>query len=376
MTTPRLFSVLAFRGMVLSAVLLLGAVFTDSARAATRVRREIAVATVHPLATRAGVDAYRRGGNAVDAAVASALMLGVVDPQNSGIGGGCLALVRLPNGRYVALDGREAAPAGASRDMFVRDGEAVPERSQEGPLAAGVPGQLAALDFLVRHHGRRPLAEALRAAADVAEHGFEVGEDLAGRLEGEAGIVRRYPEAAAIWLHPDGTPYRAGDRLRQPDLARSYRAIADRGVRWFYRGEFADRLDAWMRTNGGVLRKEDLARYRAVRRETVIAKYRDCEVIGFPPPSSGGVHVAQILQVLSAFDVRGLGAGSADLAHVTAEAMKRAFADRAYWLGDSDQTRVPRGLTDPAYTAAWAREITMDAAVPVATHGTPPGAWT
>ena len=343
---------------------------------AAPARREIAVATVHALATEAGIDAYRRGGNAVDAAVAAALMLGVVDGQNSGIGGGCLALVRLANGRWVALDGRETAPERATRDMFVQGDRAVPERSQEGALAVGVPGELAALDWLARRHGRRPLAEALHTAARVAEEGFEVGEDFVGRLRGEAALLKRYPEAASIFLHADGTPLAVGERLRQPDLARSYRAIAERGVRWFYRGSFAERVGVWMQENGGVLSAGDFARYRVVSREPVIARYRDCDVVGFPPPSSGGIHVAQVLQALSAFDLGTMGAGTVDFAHVTGEALKRAFADRAYWLGDSDQVRVPRGLTDTAYARAWARDMRLDAVVPVAGHGTPPGAWT
>jgi gamma-glutamyltranspeptidase / glutathione hydrolase len=338
--------------------------------------REIAVATVHPLATQAGLEAYRRGGNAVDAAVAAALTLGVVDGQNSGIGGGCLALVRLANGRWIALDGREAAPAAATRDMFLRDGEAVPDLSQEGPLAIGVPGELAALDWLSRRHGKRPLSEALLAAARLADEGFAVSADWAGRLRGEADIVRRHPEAASIFLRADGSPLAAGDPLRQPDLARSYRALAEKGARWFYRGPYAEQADAWMRQNGGLLRQSDFSGYRVKLREPVFARYRDCEVVGFPPPSSGGIHVAQILQALAGFDAKAMGAGSADLAHVAAEAMKRAFADRAYWLGDSDHARVPRGLTDPTYAGRWASEIRMDAATSVAGHGTPPGAWT
>lgn len=338
--------------------------------------REVAVATVHAVATEAGLDAYRRGGNAVDAAVAAALMLGVVDGQNSGVGGGCLALVRLANGRWVALDGRETAPRLATRDMFVREGVAVPEWSQEGALAVGVPGQLAALAWLSRHHGKRPIAEALLAAARVAEHGFLVTDDFAGRLRGEAAVLRRHREAASIFLHPDGTPFSTGERLCQPDLARSYRAMAEQGVGWFYRGAYADQTDRWMRQNGGLLRKADLRRYRVVLREPVFSTYRDCEVVGFPPPSSGGVHVAQILNALDAFDLTAMGRGSADLAHVTAEAMKRAFADRAYWLGDSDQARVPRGLTAPGYARGWASEIQRQQTTPVARHGTPPGAWT
>jgi gamma-glutamyltranspeptidase/glutathione hydrolase len=338
--------------------------------------REVAVATVHPRATQAGIDAYRRGGNAVDAAVAAALMLGVVDGHNSGIGGGCLAVVRLADGRLLALDGRETAPALARRDMFLRDGEAVPELSQEGALAVGVPGQLAALDWLSRHHGRRPLREALLEAARVAEEGFELGEDYVARLRGEAGILRHHSEAARIFLRPDGTPWAVGEVLRQPDLARSHRAIAASGVRWFYRGEYAERLDAWMRENGGLVRARHLSRYRVVRREPVMGRYRGLDIVGFPPPSSGGVHVIQMLHALEGFDVRAQGAASADLAHLLAEMMKRAFADRAYWLGDPDHARVPRGLADPGYARAWGAEFRREAATPVAGHGTPPGAWT
>ena len=338
--------------------------------------REIAVATVHPIATQAGIEAYQRGGNAVDAAIAAALMLGVVDGQNSGIGGGCLALIRTPNGQWVALDGRETAPMGATRDLFVRDGSAVPLLSQEGPLAVGVPGELAALEWLARRHGKRPLREALLAAAKVAEEGFEVSSDWAGRLRSEAEIVRRHPEAARIFLHPDGTPYATGERLRQPDLAASYRAMAEQGARWLYRGVYAKQMDSWMRANGGILREKDLRRYRVQVREPIRMSYRDCQIVGFPPPSSGGIHIAQMLQALGRFEVGKLGSGTADLAHLSAEVMKRAFADRAYWLGDSDFAPVPRGLTDPNYAGAWAGEIQMDSAGHVERHGTPPGAWT
>lgn len=338
--------------------------------------REVAVATVHPVATQAGIEAYQRGGNAVDAAIAAALMLGVVDGQNSGIGGGCLALVRTPEGRWVALDGRETAPMAATRDMFLRNGVAVPALSQEGPLAVGVPGELAALDWLARRWGKRPLREALLASAKVAEDGFLVSQDLAGRLRGEAEILRRHPEAARIFLHPDGTPFAAGERLRQPDLAGSYRAMAEQGIRWFYRGDYAKRVDAWMRANGGLVRERDLRRYRVRTRQPIRVSYRDCEVFSFPPPSSGGIHIAQMLQALAHFNVRQWNTPTADLAHVSAEVMKRAFADRAYWLGDSDFAPVPRGLTNPDYAGAWAGEIRMDAAGHVERHGTPPGAWT
>ncbi len=335
-----------------------------------------AVATVHEFATRAGLAALERGGNAVDAAVASALMLGVVDGENSGIGGGCFALVRLADGRFLALDGRETAPAGATRDMFVRDGKPVAMLSQEGALAVGVPGQLAALDWLARRHGRRPMREGLLEAARVAEDGFPISAHYAARLRGELEAVRRWPEAAALLLHPDGTPLREGEILRQPDLARTYRALAKQGIAWFYRGEFARRVDAWMKANGGILTRRDLAGYRPRLREPVRSRYRGHEIIGFPPPSSGGVHVAQILGMLEAFDLGGMGAGSADFVHVTAEAMKLAFADRAYWIGDADFASVPRGLASEEYARDLATRVRLDRVSKVNGPGIPPGAWT
>ena len=334
------------------------------------------MASVHEAATRAGMEAMGRGGNAVDAAVATALMLGVVDGENSGIGGGCFALVRLADGKVLALDGRETAPAKASRDMFLRNGKAVPGLSQEGALAVGVPGQLAALEWLAKRHGKRPLREALTRAAEVADEGFVVTAHFAGRLKGELEAVRRHPEAAAILVKTDGTPWSEGERLRQPDLAKTYRAIADHGTDWFYRGEFARRTEAWMRANGGILTRRDLARYRPRLREAVQSTYRGYDVLGFPPPSSGGVHVAQILHILEGYDLAKLGGDSADFVHVTAEAMKLAFADRAHWLGDAEFTAVPRGLAAAGYGKELATRIRMDRASAVGGAGIPPGAWT
>jgi gamma-glutamyltranspeptidase/glutathione hydrolase len=342
---------------------------------ATAAAPQGAAATVHPRATRAALDAFERGGNAVDAAVAAALMLGVVDGQNSGLGGGCFALVRRADGRFVALDGRETAPGKASRDLFVRDGKAVPELSQAGPLAAGVPGELAALEQLARRHGRLPLRDALREAAEVAEEGFAVTRHYAGRLKNEAAVVRRFPEAARILLHADGTPLGEGEILRQPDLARTYRAIADHGVRWFYRGPYAAATEAWMRVHGGLLERRDFARYRPRFREPVVSDYRGWQVVGFPPPSSGGVHVAQILNILGNFDLAGQGPDSAGFVHLTAEAMKLAFADRAYWLGDADFVPVPRGLVSREYGAELARRIDPRRATAVMGEGIPPAAW-
>ncbi len=330
------------------------------------------IATVHPLATAAGEAAYRRGGNAVDAAVAAALTLGVVDGHNSGIGGGCFVLIRSADGTLVAIDGRETAPAAAARDMFVRDGTVVPGASTTGALAIGVPGSVAAYDEALRH-GRLGLRDLILPAADVADRGFALDAHYARRLAGEAADLSKFASSASIFLDARGKPWPAGHVLRQPDLARSYRAIAENGPGWFYGGPFAAAVDEWMRANGGVATAADFAGYQIRVREPLVGTYRGYTLVGFPPPSSGGVHVQQILNLLEKFDLASLERESpATRLHVTAEAMKLAFADRAFWLGDPDFTRVPRGLVDKGYAASLAERIDPQGASPVPAHGQPP----
>jgi gamma-glutamyltranspeptidase/glutathione hydrolase len=340
---------------------------------ASKTNSHGAVATVHPLATQAAVDMLRRGGNAVDAIVAAGLTLGVVDAHNSGIGGGCFILARLSNGTMVALDGRETAPQAAHRDMFLRQGRPAPDLSQLGALAAGVPGALAAYAWVATNHGRIPLRDQLLAAARIAEDGFPIDAQFAARLQESAADLRKFPSSREVFLGRDGAPLRQGDQLRQPDLARSYRAIAEHGIEWFYGGPFAAATAAWMRENEGLMTVEDFRRYRPLSRQPVRSIYRGHEIVGFPSPSSGGIHVAQILHMLEQFDLRAMKAGSADLIHVTAEAMKLAFADRAHWLGDADFVDVPAGLIDPAYGRSLGRRIDLRRATAVAGAGTPPG---
>jgi gamma-glutamyltranspeptidase / glutathione hydrolase len=334
--------------------------------------RDGMVATVHPLATQAGIDAFKRGGNAIDAAVAAALTLGVVDTHNSGIGGGCFALIRRADGTVLALDGREMAPAKATRDMFIRDGKADATLSQTGALAIGVPGSLAVYDYALKHGGKLTLAELIAPAADLAERGFKIDPAFASRLAGVAQKLAKFPESAALMLDGQGNPWPVGHIHRQPDLAKTYRAIARDGIGYYYRGPFAQAIEAWMSDNGGLITAEDFANYEVKLREPVRSTYRGYDVIGFSPPSSGGVHAAQILNILGNFDLAGMDA--ATRAHVTAEAMKLAFADRAHWLGDPDYADVPRGLADAAYAKGLAEKIDVDKAITVETHGTPPGA--
>ena len=333
------------------------------------------VASVHRLATEAGVAALQRGGNAVDAAVAAALTLGVVDGFNSGIGGGCLILLRTPDGRLVAIDGRETAPLKAHRDMFLRDGQPQPDRSKTGPLAVATPGALAAYDEATRHFGRLSLRDLLLPAAEIAEAGFPLPRNYARALAENSGTLAKFPGSRAVLLKPGGSPYREGETLRQPDLARTYRTVAEKGVEWFYRGAFASIVGDWMAAQGGLLAADDFGQYRVQRREPLISRYRGHTIVGFPPPSSGGVHVAQMLNILEHFDLRRLhDQDPAQFAHVVIEAMKRAFADRAHWLGDADFVSVPRGLVEEAYADELAQQIDVERARVVAGHGEPPRA--
>lgn len=333
-----------------------------------------AVASVNPLATEAGMQALKRGGNAVDAAVATAIMLGVVDGHNSGLGGGCFILIRAADGSVTAIDARETAPALATRDMYLKDGKVDDAASKTGALAPGTPGALAGYTLALQKHGRLPLADIILPAAEVAETGFTLDAVYERKLQTVQDDLAKFPGSREVLFKADGTLHKKGDVLKQPGLARTLRLIAEHGPDWFYRGEFAEKVDAWMRANGGVMRKEDFAAYTAKLREPLRTTYRGHEILGFPPPSSGGVHVAQILSMLEIHDLAAM--TKADRTHVMAEAMKLAFADRAHWLGDPDFAKVPRGLIDRGYTAGLAQKISLEKTIPVPSHGDPPKADT
>jgi gamma-glutamyltranspeptidase/glutathione hydrolase len=354
-------------------VFLLLAAFFLSLRcaAAPAIGERGMVATVDEIASRAGVEAMKRGGNAVDAAVAAGLTLGVVNNYNAGIGGGCFILIRRANGEFLAIDGRETAPAAAREDMFIRNGRAETHLSQTGPLASAIPGALAAYDKALKLAGKLPLRVHLIAAAKIAEQGFPVSRLYASSIRNSAEDLAKFEGSREVFFKTNGDPYHEGEILRQPDLAKTYRAVAEHGLEWFYGGPFAKTVAKWMRDNGGILTDEDFAKYQAVLREPISTTYRGYTVVSFPPPS-GGVEVLQILNILETRKIAEMERPVAD--HFIAEAMKLAFADRAQWLGDPGFTGVPRGLIDKDYARSLASRISLDAATPVAEHGTPANA--
>jgi gamma-glutamyltranspeptidase/glutathione hydrolase len=361
----------------LSALVLLLAVVrfsaADSLPPNVAVSSKGMVASVHPLATDAGLAALRKGGNAVDAAIAVGLTLGVVDTHNSGLGGGCFILIRRADGKLIAIDGREAAPAKATRDMYLRDGKPQPDLSQTGALAAATPGALAGYALALKEHGKLKLADLVRPAAELAERGFPLDKSSASALARNAKQLRKFSGDGVSLLKPDGSPYAQGEILKQPDLARTYRGIAENDVDSFYRGPFASAVGQWMAEHGGVLSADDFANYQPVTREPLVTTYRGRTIVGFPPPSSGGVHVAQILNMLEGFDLKAVQTRSeGEYTHILAESMKLAFADRAFWLGDSDFVRVPRGLVDKDYARQLAAKIDPAKMKAVAGHGLPP----
>jgi gamma-glutamyltranspeptidase/glutathione hydrolase len=333
------------------------------------------VATVQPLATTAGVAAFQQGGNAVDAAIAAAVTLGVVDQHNSGLGGGCFILIRQASGKFIAIDGRETAPAKAARNMYLREGKVQPELSQTGPLAVATPGALAAYELALQEAGKLKLSHVSSPAAELADRGFPLDRNYARKLKSTADKLKLFPGSAAALLKSDGSAYAAGEVLKQPDLADTYRQIAQKGSDWFYRGEFAKRVADWMQANDGILTATDFAAYKPVVRQPLETIYRDWQIVGFPPPSSGGVHVAQMLNMLEQFNLAALRKkDDSSLEHLLAEVMKLAFADRAHWLGDPAFAKVPRGLIAKEYARALAAKIDLQRTGNVDAHGRPPHA--
>jgi len=318
-------------------------------------------------AAEAGAAVLRKGGNAVDAAVATALTLAVTYPRAGNIGGGGFMVVRLADGTATAFDFREMAPGGATRTMYLgAEGKVVKGRSTEGHLAVGVPGTVAGLALALERMGSGKIAwaELVKPARALAENGFEVTDALAEDLSASADLLGANAAARRIFLR-DGKFYTAGETLRQPELAATLGRLQKDGPREFYTGRTAELLAADMAAHGGLITREDLAGYRAVERAVVRGTYRGYELLTMPPPSSGGIALLQMLAMLERQDVAALAPAGAEKIHLFAEVMRRAYADRAAYLGDPDFTKIPVGaLLDRAYLARRAATIDPKRATP------------
>ena len=304
-----------------------------------------AVASRSPLATEVGVAVLRRGGNAVDAAVAVGFALAVTHPSAGNLGGGGFMVIRLANGDIVANDHREKAPARAHRDMFLdSEGNVVPGLSIASHFAAGVPGTVDGLLTVLARHGTLSPREIIAPALRLAKEGFALPADIAAQFVSHRESFAPYPASRAKFARPDGSAYAAGDLFRQPELAATLERIAEHGRDGFYTGRTADLLVAEMTRGGGLISHADLEEYRSVWREPVRGTYRGVDVVSMPPPSSGGALVVQILNLLEPYDVGSMGHASAAVAHLMIEAERRAYADRAEHLGDTDFYDVPLAM--------------------------------
>ena len=297
------------------------------------------VVSGHPLASAVGRDILRRGGNAVDAAVAVGFALAVVHPEAGNLGGGGFMVIRAAGGEVRTLDYRETAPGRASRDMYLDPQGEPTELSVTGHLAVGVPGAVAGLTEAHRAMGRLPLADLLAPAIALARDGFVVDDYRSRSIAGDSARLSRFPASRASFL-PEGRPPVPGSTLRQPDLARTLEAIRDQGAAGFYRGPVADLIVAEMERGGGLITHADLEAYRAIWRDPVEIRYRGHTIYSMPPASSGGITMGEILNVMEGYDPLPP-FGSPALLHREAEAMRRAFTDRNTWLGDPAYVQNP-----------------------------------
>ena len=365
---------MSFRPMLVAAVLVLAAGLS----APTSLAREAAssggqrpdgaaIASANAQATDAGMDVLRKGGNAFDAAVAVSAALGLVEPESSGIGGGGFFLLRrASDGKVVFVDGRERAPLAATRDMFLdpATGEPRPRQTIDGPLAAAIPGLPAALVHVSKTYGRLPLADSLAPTIALAESGWTFGDKNLAMMGWREAALAADPGAAPLLLVDGKTPA-LGTRMRNPDYAEVLKRLGRDGFDGFYRGDIATRLVDGVRAAGGLWTLDDLAQYRVVEREPLVFQHRGKTVITAPPPSSGGIALAQTLQILDGYDWSKR--SDLDRLHLRIEAMRRAYRDRAVFLGDPDFVDVPvELLTNPAYAAGLRAGIHPEKATPSA----------
>lgn len=323
------------------------------------------VASASEIASQIGVDVMKRGGNAIDASVATAFALAVTWPSAGNIGGGGFMVYHGEDGYATTYDFREKAPLAATQRMYLgMDGLVLNNSNHRSLLSVGVPGTVAGLYKAHQDHGTLPWAELVAPAVQLAREGIPISWALYTGFQRNQSFWEQYPSSATVFLKTDGSPYEFGDMWRQPDLANTLELIQNEGRDGFYKGKNARMLADFMRANGGIITEEDLAKYEAVEREPVRGTYRGYEIVGMPPPSSGGVAIIEMLNILEGFDLGAYGHNSAQYMHLLTEAMRRAYADRAEHLGDPDFNEgMPlQRLLDKDYAASLRASIDMNKA--------------
>tara|TARA_Y100000780_G_scaffold155505_1_gene140059 strand:- start:90643 stop:92379 length:1737 start_codon:yes stop_codon:yes gene_type:complete len=334
------------------------------------------IATQGGATTRAAKFALDKGGNIFDAATAASFAISVERPHSTGIGGGGFMLIH-NNGKTEALDFREMAPRMANKNMFLENGKQVKERSLTGPLASGTPGLVAGVVEAHRSRGKLPLELVMQPAIELAEKGFKVYPALAKAIDTKKDKLCKFKASKEIFLKEDCKPLEAGDLLVQKDLANTLRLVAKKGRDGFYKGFVAKSIAKNQKELGGLITTKDLAGYKVKNRKPVVGTYKGHKVVSMPPPSSGGTHIIQILNILEGYDLKAMGAQSAKAVHLTSTAMQIAFADRAKYMGDSDFVTVPvEKLTSKKYAAGLRKLIDNNKAVesskfPVPFHRVP-----
>jgi gamma-glutamyltranspeptidase/glutathione hydrolase len=337
------------------------------------------VAAAHPAAAQVGVDILKAGGNAIDAAVAVGFSLGVVEPNASGLGGGGFMLIRLAEtGQVVFVDFRGRAPASATGDMFELDenGKVKPDARGFNPVVVGgksvaIPGEAAGLLMALEKYGSMSSQQVIQPAIDYAEQGVLVSEVLAGMIADNFDVLSTFPESDAIYL-TDGFPKQAGETLVNKDLANTLRLLVENGSDAFYSGPVAQSIVDAVRADGGLMTMEDMASYEVSLREPVTGSYRGYDIISAPPPSSGGAHVVELLNIMENYDLKKMGFNTPESIHVWAEAMKLMYADRAQFMADTDFVDVPvKGLTSKQYALSQSARIDLNSVTKRQTAGDP-----
>ena len=314
--------------------------------------------------SQVGAEIMSKGGNAVDAAVAMGFALGVCEPFTSGLGGGGLATIHTAEGENFFIDFREVAPAAATLDLYVDASGENNGNTKEGGLASGVPGEVAGLLYLLEHHGTMSREEVMEPAIRIANEGFTVSAYCANAISDAYEKTQKFPEMSKVYLDENGLPWEEGSVITNPDLGKALQLIADQGADAFYKGEIGEAMVATLAKYDGVMTMDDLAGYEVHELKPVTGDYRGYTVISSPPPSSGGTHLIEILNILENFDMASMEVNSAEYVHLFAETFKLAFADRAKYMADTNFVTVPLGgLTSQAYADKRAQDIDLNVAM-------------